>query len=150
MLNKVFLIGNVGKDAEVVQVGSSSVAKFSLATKETWRDRDGNKKEATEWHNVEVWGKQADAIGKWIEKGRLVSIEGKIMTQSWGEPKKYKTVIRASEITFLTKGEERGGRGHSDDEGGGRRGGRREREYEDIPNGDSDGGSMFPDDDIPF
>lgn len=146
MLNKVFLIGNVGKDAELANVGDTTVAKFSLATKESWRDKAGNKKEATEWHNIEVWGKQAEAIGKWIEKGRTVSVEGKIVTQSWGEPKKYKTIIRAENIIFIgQKPEESAGRGRSrDDDGGGRR-----SRSEDVHDKAPDNGDML-DEDFPF
>lgn len=146
MLNKVLLIGNVGKDAEIAQVGDTTVAKFSLATKESWRDKAGNKKEATEWHNIEVWGKQAEAIGKWIEKGRTLSIEGKIVTQSWGEPKKYKTVIRAENVIFIGQKPEAeaGGRGRSNDDGGGRRGRREE------PDQDQGNGAELLDEDFPF
>lgn len=141
MLNKVLLIGNVGKDAELSQVGDTTVAKFSLATKESWRDKAGNKKEATEWHNIEVWGKQAEAIGKWIEKGRTLSIEGKIVTQSWGEPKKYKTIIRAENIIFIGQKPEEGGRSKARDEEDSPRRSRREEAQDEAG---------LLDDDIPF
>jgi single-strand DNA-binding protein len=102
-LNHVVLVGRVGKDAELVEVGSTVKAVFSLATSEHWKDKDGNKKEATEWHTVEVWGKQAEAIHRWIEKGRELCVTGKINTNKWEKDGKtqYRVVIRASEVSFV-------------------------------------------------
>lgn len=146
MYNFVMLVGNVGQDAEVSKVGDSTVAKFTLATKESWRDKSGNKKDATEWHHIEVWGKMAEAVGKWIEKGRELMVTGSIHTQSWEKDgiKKYKTIIRAKEIKFIGKKEEsRGGSSREDSS----RGQRRDSYTPDPDPGYAQG---FLDDDIPF
>src|SRR5258708_28197251 len=83
-INKVILVGRLGKDPEVKATPSgSTVAKFSLATDERYTDRDGNKQERTEWHNVVAWGKLGEICGQYLRKGKLVYIEGKIRTDSW-------------------------------------------------------------------
>jgi single-strand DNA-binding protein len=141
-LNNAILIGRVGQDAEITEVGSSTKAAFSLATSEAWKDRNGEKKEVTEWHNIEVWGKMAEAVGKWIRKGREVCVVGKITTQRWegnDGQKKSKVVIRASELKFI--GEAPKENAAND------RPARRERYTPDPDPGNGDG---FTDDDIPF
>ncbi len=82
-VNKVILVGNLGKDPEVryTQTGSA-VANFSIATSEQWNDRDGKRQERTEWHNIVVWGKQAESCGQYLSKGRQVYVEGSIRTRS--------------------------------------------------------------------
>lgn len=95
-VNKVILIGRLGKNPEIKQLPSGdSVANFPLATSEKWRDKSGEKKESKEWHSIVVFGKLADIAGEYLKKGSHVYIEGKIKTRSWeanGE-KKYKTEI---------------------------------------------------------
>ncbi len=108
MLNKVMLIGNVGKDPEgKVTPNGQSVTRFTLATSERWTDEDGAKQERTDWHNITVWGKQAELVSSYVHKGSLVFVEGSIRTSSWDDKesgqKKYKTEINATKVTFLDK-----------------------------------------------
>ncbi len=129
-LNKVMLIGNLGKDPEVRQAGSSSVCNFNIATTEVWNDRDGNRQERTEWHRIVVWGKQAEHCGNYLRKGRSVHLEGKIQTREWEDKegqKRFTTEIVADRVTFLGGREEgqggssnyqnRGSRGQGDQPG---------------------------------
>lgn len=104
MLNKVQIIGRLGKDPEVKATnGGKSVANLSVATTEKWVDKDGKKQEKTEWHRVVMFGNLADIAGKYLSKGRLVYIEGKLQTRSWesdGE-NKYATEIIVSQLKML-------------------------------------------------
>jgi single-strand DNA-binding protein len=107
-VNKVILIGNLGKDPEVrfTQTGSA-VANFSIATSEQWNDRDGHRQERTEWHNIVVWGKQGELCGQYLSKGRQVYVEGSIRTRSYDDKtgnKRYVTEIVAQRIRFLGGG----------------------------------------------
>jgi single-strand DNA-binding protein len=117
-LNRVMLIGNLGKDPEVrFTPGGQAVARFSLATSEVFNDREGQRQERTEWHNIVVWGKQAETCGQYLAKGRQVFIEGSIRNRSYDDKdgnKRYITEVNAQRVQFL------GGRGG---EGGGGRGG---------------------------
>lgn len=103
-VNKVILIGNLGADPEVKQVGSSTVANLRLATNEVWNDRDGNRQERTEWHSVTVWGKQAELCGQYLAKGRSVYVEGRLQSRTYtdkeGAERKVWDVV-ASQVTFL-------------------------------------------------
>ena len=100
-VNKVILIGNLGKDPELRQTqNGNSVASFPIATTEHF----GDKEKRTEWHNIVVWGKQAENAGQYRSKGRSVYIEGRISTRSWDDKdgnKRYKTEIVAQNIQFL-------------------------------------------------
>jgi len=111
-VNKVILIGRLGKDPELKTTASGqNVCSFSLATSESWKDKNGQKQEKTEWHNINAWGKLGEIAGQYLQKGREVYIEGRISTQTWekdGE-KKYKTIIEASDIKFLSGKESSGG-----------------------------------------
>lgn len=103
-LNKVMLIGRLGKDPEVKTLSSGqSLATFSLAVSENWVDRDGKKQEKTEWMNCKVFGKQAETVGQYLLKGQIAFVEGKIQTRSWetdaGE-KKYITEVLAQRVQF--------------------------------------------------
>jgi single-strand DNA-binding protein len=105
-LNKVMLIGNLGKDPELRYTTSgTAVATFSLATNEAWRDADGNTQERTEWHNIVAWKKLAEICGEWLKKGKKVYIEGRIQTRSYEDKntgaKKYITEIVASDMLML-------------------------------------------------
>jgi single-strand DNA-binding protein len=104
-VNKVILIGRLGADPEVKAVGpGSQVARLSLATSESWTDKEGQRQEKTEWHRVVVWGKLAELCGKYLAKGRQVYIEGRLQTRSWDDAqgvKKYSTEVVAQSIQFL-------------------------------------------------
>lgn len=108
MLNKVELIGRLGKDPEIKHLDSGQVmARFSIATTETFKDRDGEKKETTEWHNVVVWGKQAETAEKFLTKGKLIYLEGSIRTRKWEDKEgqtKYTTEIHVRNFIFLPDG----------------------------------------------
>jgi len=107
-VNKVILVGNLGKDPEVRFTNSgSAVARFPIATSEVWNDRDGNRQERTEWHNIIVWGKQGEHCGQYLAKGRQVYVEGSIRTRSYDDKsgnKRYVTEIVAQRIQFLGGG----------------------------------------------
>lgn len=103
-LNKVLLIGRLGKDPETKTVGSSSVCNFSIATTETWNDKAGAKQEKTEWHNIVAWNRLADFAMHYLKKGKLVYIEGRLQTRDWTDNqnvKRYTTEIVASDIKFM-------------------------------------------------
>lgn len=103
-LNKVMLIGNVGKDPEVTSFdGGGKVAKFTLATSERYTDKSGNKTEKTEWHNVVAWGPLADLVEKYVVKGKLLYLEGQIRNRSWEQDgvKKFATDINITNLSFL-------------------------------------------------
>ncbi len=104
-INKVILIGNLGKDPELRRTtNGSSVVSFPLATTERWNDRNGEKKDRTEWHNIVAWGKLADLANQYLSKGRSTYIEGRITTNSWDDKdgnKRYRTEIVATQIQFL-------------------------------------------------
>ncbi|MBC8173417.1 MAG: single-stranded DNA-binding protein [Chitinophagales bacterium] len=106
-INKVILIGNLGKDPELRNFeGGNVVANFTLATTEVYRDRNQNKVEHTEWHNIAMWGKLADIASKLLRKGSKVYIEGRIKSRSWEDKegnKKYATDIIAENFTLLDK-----------------------------------------------
>ena len=107
-VNKVILIGRLGKDPEIKSTPSgSTVAKFSLATDESYTDRGGAKQERTEWHNIVAWDKLAEICGQYLKKGKLVFIEGRIRTDSWDDKetgvKKYRTEIIAREMKMLDR-----------------------------------------------
>ena len=120
-VNKVILIGNLGKDPEVKFTPSgTAVAKFSLATNERYKDKSGEWQDRTEWHNIVAWQRQAEIIGEYVKKGNKLYIEGRLQTSSWEDKqsgeKKYRTEIIAQDIVLL------GGRGtDADHEGGGSR-----------------------------
>lgn len=110
-LNKVMLIGNVGKDPEVTTLDSGSkVAKFTLATSERYTDKSGQKQEKTEWHNIVAWGPQADVIEKYVTKGKQLYIEGSIRSRQWEQDgvKRYATDINLNSFVFLSSAKENG------------------------------------------
>ena len=104
--NSVRLIGNLGKAPEVKEAGNSKLAKFSLATNESYRNAQGEKVTETQWHNIVVWGKQAELVEKYLQKGSEVAIEGKLSTRMWEDKdgkKHYTTEIIASDFLMLGK-----------------------------------------------
>ena len=109
-LNKAMLIGNVGRDPEVRyldgQSGNAKVATFTLATTERYRDRNGETRENTEWHNIVAWRNTADVVEKFVRKGTQLYIEGRIRTRSWDDQsgnKRYTTEIIADTLQLLGK-----------------------------------------------
>jgi single-strand DNA-binding protein len=148
MDNKVMLVGNLGRDPEMRALPSGQqVANFSLATSRRYKDRDGNRKDETEWHNIVVFGKQAEIAGQYLTKGKMVYVEGRIQTRSWDDKesgkKQYKTEIICDNFQMLgSKGDGGGGGGggYRDSGGGAPSGG----------DGGGSGGGEFQDDDIPF
>lgn len=104
-LNKVLLIGRLGRDPEMRYTASGQpVANFSIATDETYTSKDGQKVEKTEWHRIVVWGKQAEFCGNYLAKGRLVYIEGKLETRKWQDKEgveRTTTEIRADRVVGL-------------------------------------------------
>lgn len=103
-LNKVILVGRLGKNPEVRDAGGNRVAKFSIATSERFKNKAGEQQEKTDWHNIVVWGKLADVCGQYLIKGSEACIEGKISTRSYEDKNgvtKYITEIVASNVQFL-------------------------------------------------
>jgi single-strand DNA-binding protein len=137
-VNKVILVGNLGRDPEVRATPSGqSVCSFSIATTERFTDRAGQQREQTEWHNVVAWGRQADTCGQYLKKGRQVYVEGKLTTRQYeakdGTGKRYRTEIVAQRVQFL------GGRASAGfDEGA--------PDFNSVP----DGAPPVDDEDIPF
>src|SRR5438105_4841334 len=114
MINKVILVGRLGKDPEVRSIPSGqTVTKFSLATDERFTDKQGEKQDRTEWHNIVAWGKLGEICGQYLRKGKLVFIEGSIRTDSWDDKesgqKKYRTEIIARDMKMLDKKGDDGG-----------------------------------------
>ncbi len=106
-INKVILVGNIGKDPEVRYLeGGIAVANFPVATTESFRDKMGNKQEQTEWHQIVLWRKLAEVAEKYLRKGQQVYIEGKIRSRSWEDKegnKRYTTEIFGDVLTILSK-----------------------------------------------
>jgi single-strand DNA-binding protein len=122
MINKVILVGRLGKDPEIRSTPQgSTVAKFTVATDEKFTDREGNKQERTEWHNIAAWGKLGEICGQYLKKGKLVYIEGSIRTDSWDDKesgqKKYRTEIIANTMKMLDRRGDEGGGGGGYDRG---------------------------------
>jgi len=110
-INKVILIGHLGKDPDVRYTPSGTpVAKFSLATNERYKDKSGEWQDRTEWHNIVAWQRSAEIIGEYVKKGSRVYIEGRLHTSSWEDKqsgdKKYRTEIVARELVLLGGGRE--------------------------------------------
>jgi single-strand DNA-binding protein len=142
-LNKVILIGNLGRDPELKMTpGGQALARFSLATTETWKNPQGEKQSKTEWHNIVVWGKQAEIAEKFLRKGKQIMVEGRIQYREYTDQagvKKTACDIRCDNFVMLGRMDEGGARpssgGHSDFD-------------EPLPPPPA-GGSSY-DDDIPF
>jgi single-strand DNA-binding protein len=105
-VNKVILVGRLGKDPEVKYTqGGTPVARFSLATDEIWKDQGGEKQQRTEWHNIVAWSKLAEICGQYLRKGRLIYIEGRLQTRSWEDKdgnKRSTTEVRADNMVMLS------------------------------------------------
>ncbi|MGK2860137.1 MAG: single-stranded DNA-binding protein [Thermoanaerobaculia bacterium] len=146
MVNKVILVGRLGKDPEVRSTPSGqTVAEFTMATDEKYTDKSGNKVERTEWHNVQAWGRLGEICGQYLRKGKLIYIEGRIQTDSWDDKetgqKRYKTRITANEMKML------GSRGEGESGGSEGGGSYSKPQRANEPARVADGGD---DDDVPF
>jgi single-strand DNA-binding protein len=152
MINKVILVGNVGRDPELRYTASgTAVANFSLATSRRYKDRDGNQQEQTEWHRCVAWARTAEIVNQYANKGKQLYIEGRLQTRQWEDrdgKTRYTTEVVADNIQLL--GRAGGGGSSGGDYGdpgpaGGPGGDRGE-------SGDAGGGGSAPvnDDDIPF
>lgn len=146
-LNKVILIGNLGRDPELKMTpGGQALARFSVATTETWKNPQGEKQSKTEWHNVVVWGKQAEVAEKFLRKGRQIMIEGRIQYREYTDQagvKKTACDIRCDNFVMLGRMEDGGRSGGYSNNGG---------EYDDpLPPPPASGASQGGfDEDIPF
>jgi len=141
MLNKVFLIGNLGQDPEVRHTNSGQpVANLRLATSRRVKDRDGNWSDQTEWHTVVCFSRTAELAGQYLHKGSKIFVEGRIQTRSWEDregKKQYRTEVVCENLKFL---DPRGGAGGGGYDSGNASGG----------GSQGNGGEDFGDDDIPF
>jgi single-strand DNA-binding protein len=163
-VNKAILVGNLGKDPELSYTQSGVArSRFSLATTESYNNNAGERQERVEWHNIVVWGKQAEIVSKFLQKGRQVYLEGRIQSRSYDDKdgnKRYITEINANRIVFLGgRGGDGGGGGGGygggggSGGGGGYGGGSGGSGPADGEGSSSPGGAMGPgpnDDDIPF
>jgi single-strand DNA-binding protein len=140
-LNKVMLIGNLGKDPEVRYTGAgTAVASFSLATSEKFKNKNGELEERTEWHNITLWARLAEIAGEYLSKGKTVYIEGRLQTRKWQDRDgrdRYTTEIVGEKMQMLSGKGEGGGRPAA-----GRPEGQEAPPYEEPV--------FNPDDDIPF
>jgi single-strand DNA-binding protein len=107
-VNKVILIGNLGRDAELrYTAGGAAVATLNLATTETWNDKSGQRQEKTEWHRIVLWGKQGETLAEYLTKGKQIFVEGKLQTREWNDKdgnKRYTTEVRADRLVLLSSG----------------------------------------------
>lgn len=150
-LNKVMLIGNLGKDPEVrYTAGGTAVASFSLATSEKFKGKTGEWEEKTEWHNITLWARLAEIAGEYLSKGKTVYIEGRLQTRKWQDKDgkdRYTTEIVGEKMQMLSgKGE--GGGGNSG--GGGGRPAQRPSQQEHSQGSSYEEPVFNPDDEIPF
>lgn len=147
-VNKVILVGNLGRDAELRYTpGGAAVANFSIATTETWTDKNsGQRQEHTEWHRVDVWGKQAETLQEYLLKGRQIYVEGSLRTRQWDDRdgnKRYSTDIRANRVVLLGRGDGSGRRAEGGGDG-------RSQAPAPSEQGAPGGGPDLTEDDIPF
>ena len=168
-LNKAMLIGNVGRDPEVRYLdgnsGQAKVATFTLATTERYRDRNGETRENTEWHNIVAWRNTAEVVEKYVKKGTQVYIEGRIRTRSWDDQtgnKRYTTEIIADTLQLLgKKSDNPGGQGgyqsapaqqYAQPQGGYQQPGVQPQAYAPAaqPAVQQSASTDLPDDDLPF
>ncbi len=141
-VNKVILVGNLGRDAELRYTpGGSAVATLNLATTEVWNDKAGQKQEKTEWHRVVLWGKTAESLSEYLTKGKQIYVEGRLQTRKWQDKDghdKYTTEIRGDRVVLL---------------GGGGGGGQRPQQQRAAAGGEegiAEPVSELTEDDIPF
>jgi single-strand DNA-binding protein len=148
-LNKVMLIGNLGKDPELRYTASgTAVASFSVATTEKFKGKSGEWEEKTEWHNITLWARLAEIAGEYLSKGKTVYIEGRLQTRKWQDKDgkdRYTTEIVGEKMQMLSGRGEGGGQGQRQGGGG------RPSQQQDYNHGPSYEEPAFnPDDEIPF
>jgi len=144
-VNKVILVGNLGRDAELRYTpGGAAVSTLNLATTEIWNDRNNQRQEKTEWHRVVLWGKPAESLQEYLTKGKQIYVEGRLQTRQWDDKdgnKRYTTEVRGDRVVLLSSGS--GGGGQRGGGGGGMR--------SEMPHGEpSDVAPELSEDDIPF
>jgi single-strand DNA-binding protein len=106
-VNKVILLGNIGKDPEVRETKAGNIVNLVMATSEKYTDKSGQKQENTEWHNLVVFGKLADVVAKYVRKGDKLYVEGSITTRKWEDKEgntRYNTEIKVRDLTMLGLG----------------------------------------------
>ena len=111
MINRVTLVGRLGRDPEMRQTGTGTpIVNFSVATNESWKDKNGEQQERTEWHKIIAWGRLAEICNEYLTKGKQVYIEGRLQTNEWEDKdgnKRYTTEVVANEMKMLgTRSEE--------------------------------------------
>jgi single-strand DNA-binding protein len=109
-VNKVILLGNIGKDPEVRETKAGNIVNLVMATSEKYTDKSGQKQENTEWHNLVVFGKLADVVTKYVKKGDKLYVEGSITTRKWEDKEgntRYNTEIKVRDLTMLGGGEKK-------------------------------------------
>jgi single-strand DNA-binding protein len=154
-VNKVILVGNLGKDPEVKYTPSgTAVAKFTLATNDRFKDKEGNWQDRTEWHNITAWARTAEIVGEYLKKGSKVYIEGSLRTHSWDDKqtgqKKYMTEINVNDLVMLSgKGEGGGGGDFSGGSRGASSGGGNNFDQR-TPEQEPTASGPITDEDIPF
>ncbi len=104
-MNKVILIGNVGGELKLKNVGDTPVLQFSMATNESYKDKNGDKQDKTEWHTIVVWGNRAEGLNRILKSGHKVAIEGSIHTRTWesDKGKQYFTEVKAFNVELLER-----------------------------------------------
>jgi single-strand DNA-binding protein len=144
-VNKVILIGNLGKDPDLRYTpGGAAVVNFPIATNERWKDKNGQPQERTEWHNIVLWGRLAEIANDYLKKGSSVYIEGRLQTRSWDDRdgnKRYTTEVVGNQMQMLGRQADAGDRMPE------------EKAKEDLgaePGPESEGGTDEVDDDLPF
>ena len=147
-VNKVILLGNVGKDPEIKATASGTVvATFSIATSDRFKDKDGNWQDRTEWHNLVAFQRTAEIVRDYVKKGNKLYVEGSLRTQSWDDKttgqKKYKTEIIVNDLSLLS------GRGEGGESGGYSKSNTASFEQR-APADDFSQSTEITDDDIPF
>jgi single-strand DNA-binding protein len=139
-VNRVILVGNLGRDAELrFTGGGAAVSKFSVATTESFKGRDGEKKEETEWHRISYWGKNAETLSQYLLKGKQVYIEGRLRTEKWKDKEgndRTSVEVKADRVVLLG--------------GGPRREADRDEGHHEPAAGGEGGVSMPADDEVPF
>jgi single-strand DNA-binding protein len=145
-VNKVILIGNLGKDPELRYTpGGAAVVNFPIATNERWKDKEGNQQERTEWHNIVLWGRLAEIANDYLKKGSSVYIEGRLQTRNWEDRdgnKRYTTEIVGNQMQMLGRGEAGGGGRVAETKAG--------EDFGPGPGVDEEKGGGQVDDDLPF
>ncbi|EPZ49902.1 single-stranded DNA-binding protein [Halobacteriovorax sp. GFR7] len=154
-VNKVILVGRLGQDPELKYTPSGmAVCNFSLATGESWTDKNGQKQERTEWHRVVVWGKLAELCGQYLAKGRQAYLEGQLQTRSWEDKdgnKRYTTEINARTVQFLGGAAPSAGQGASMGQSNNNSFNQEPPQQDDMNQGyDISSNASFTADDIPF